>query len=65
VRSRRRPERSLAEEDFDLMIGPTRGEIPTLYRQRLFVDHLVCVARRGHPALARGLTLERYLEAQH
>jgi DNA-binding transcriptional LysR family regulator len=65
VRSRRRPERSLAEEDFDLMIGPVRAELPSLYRQRLLVDRLVCVARRGHPALAGGLTLERYLEAQH
>lgn len=38
---------------------------PGLQAQLLFEDELVCVARRGHAAFAKRLTLARYLEHAH
>jgi DNA-binding transcriptional LysR family regulator len=59
------PERVLSEGDDALMIGPERQTVPTLIRQRLLTDRLVCIARRGHAALVEELSLDRYLEAHH
>jgi LysR family transcriptional regulator, transcriptional activator of nodD3 and syrA len=64
VRVAREPERSLADRDAALMIGPTRDALVSLKRQLLFTDRLVVMARAGHPALA-DLTLERYCAASH
>lgn len=65
IRAVREPERAISRGDFALMIGRERETVAELMRQRLFTDRLVCVARRGHPALAGGLTLERYVDAHH
>ena len=49
----------------DLAIGvfgpPAQGE----RRRRVREEDFVVVARRGHPALGEGLTLERWLECDH
>ncbi len=55
----------LERGEIDLRIGWVRNPTPTLRSQALFQDRLVCVACRDHPALANGLTLERYLALPH
>jgi len=52
------PERALAERGHDLMIGPSRDEASSTYRQKLFTDRLVCVGRRVED-------LDDYLRAKH
>jgi DNA-binding transcriptional LysR family regulator len=64
VRVAREPERSLADRDAALMIGPARDAPPSLRRQLLFSDRLVVMARAKNPAL-KDLTLERYCAASH
>lgn len=44
------------------LLGHYPAEIRT---RRLFTDRFVVVGRRGHPALRRPLTLERYLDLEH
>jgi DNA-binding transcriptional LysR family regulator len=45
------------------------GFIPQLgagfYQQGLFLDHYVCMARKGHPHINPPLTLEKYRRAAH
>jgi DNA-binding transcriptional LysR family regulator len=56
---------SLGRGEADLMIG-FYDEVPARHRQRiLFEEEYVCVVRKGHPRVGRGLTLERYLELGH
>jgi len=43
---------------FDVLPG-------SLYRRGLYTDHLVCVMRRGHPVVAEGLSLDRYVALRH
>jgi DNA-binding transcriptional LysR family regulator len=56
---------ALEADSIDLAISfgaPSRSE---LRWQVLLEDELVCVAREGHPAFARKLTLRRYLDCEH
>ena len=49
----------------DLAIG-IYGELPPELRSRpLLTDRLVAVLRRGHPAVGKRLSLERYVQLQH
>jgi DNA-binding transcriptional LysR family regulator len=49
----------------DLAVG-IYGELPPELRTRAIItDRLICVTRRGHPRLGKGLTLERYVELDH
>lgn len=59
------PLAAIAADEGDLALGvyPTAGA--GFRRQRLYGDTMVCVLRRGHPALARGLTLARFVELRH
>lgn len=49
----------------DLAIGVNFTEAPGLMRRLLFRDAWVCLARRGHPALAKGLDLATYARLPH
>lgn len=49
----------------DLALGIFETLSGSLYRRGLYTDGFVCVARRGHPALADGLGLERYVALRH
>ena len=49
----------------DLAIGFAGQTGPGLRWQALFEDRFVCVARKGHSAFGRGLTLARYLALDH
>jgi len=66
---RPRLEKDLATGEFDLALDvllPVADRVP---HERIIVDRLVVVARRGHPALRgarrRGLELAGYLELEH
>jgi DNA-binding transcriptional LysR family regulator len=56
----------LAADAADLALG-VFGTAPAGFRrQRLYSDTMVCVVRRGHPALKHGrLTLARFVELRH
>lgn len=49
----------------DLALGVFHGAMANCRKQTLFHDRFVCVSRKDHPVVRRGLTLERYLELQH
>lgn len=49
----------------DLALGIFDALPGSLYRRGLYTDDLVCVARPGHPGLAGGLDLERYVALRH
>lgn len=49
----------------DLAIGVGFSEAPGLMRRSLFRDGWVCLARRGHPALAEGLDLDAFTRLPH
>jgi DNA-binding transcriptional LysR family regulator len=56
---------ALDEGDIDLAIG-TIGELPRAIACRtLLTDRAVCLARRDHPALRGGLTLQALVELPH
>jgi len=55
----------LAEDQTDLAIGVFDSAPSGFRRQRLYSDTMVCIVRRGHPVLRRGLTLERFTELNH
>lgn len=49
----------------DLALGMF-DELPgSLYRRGLYTDSMVSVVRSGHPGVANGLTLERYVALRH
>lgn len=49
----------------DLRIGIAAGPEPDLIAEPLFEEQFEVLARRNHPALAEGMTIERYCEADH
>lgn len=59
------PLAALAADAGDLALGFYPAAGAGFRRQRLYGDTMVCVLRRGHPALARGLTLARFVALRH
>ncbi|HEX9101358.1 MAG TPA: LysR substrate-binding domain-containing protein, partial [Polyangia bacterium] len=61
------PTLALEDGQLDLLIQPTRSGERTegLRMQALWDDHLVGIARRGHPLTRGRLTLERFAAASH
>jgi DNA-binding transcriptional LysR family regulator len=57
----------LAEGHVDLVIDPVEvlGQLPGAYSQRVLDERFVCVARAGHPALARPLTVKAFAALSH
>ncbi len=52
--------------NIDLAVSVLSKEPPSGIRaMRLQSDHMVCLARKGHPLLNQGLTLDAYLQADH
>lgn len=56
---------ALAADDADLAVGVYANAPAGFRRQRLYDDTMVCVLRRGHPALARPLTAARFAALDH
>lgn len=57
--------RALDNDDIDIAIG-VMAELPRRFCARpLLSDRAVCVARRDHPSLANGLTLENFVALPH
>lgn len=55
----------LRDQDSDLAVG-IYGDLPQEMRSRqLLTDRFVCVARRGHPVLAKRFTLSRFVAHPH
>jgi DNA-binding transcriptional LysR family regulator len=61
------PFTALAQGEVDLAIGVMRASpVPAGFRtQTLYRERLVCVLRRGHPALASKLSTTKYAELDH
>ncbi len=57
--------RNLARGELDFAVDVPVIEDPQLCHQSLIRDEYVCVVRRGHPALDKEFTLERFLSLQH
>jgi DNA-binding transcriptional LysR family regulator len=55
----------LREGRIDLAVGVYGHLPPEMRTKTLFDERLVCVLRKGHPALRRRLTLERYAALPH
>jgi len=55
----------LAADHVDLALGVFDAAPAGFRRQRLYTDTMVCIVRRGHPVLKRGLTLERFAAMKH
>lgn len=55
----------MSEGAIDLAIGTFDTFQAGFHSQRLFKKSYVVIARKGHPALAGGLTLDRFLSASH
>jgi DNA-binding transcriptional LysR family regulator len=55
----------LESGDVDLAIGLFPDLPPGFYQQRLYLDRLVCVARKDHPAIASSLSLRTFLSLPH
>ena len=49
----------------DLALGIFKTLPGSFHRRSLYDDSFVCVARRGHPGMAGGLSLERYVGLRH
>jgi DNA-binding transcriptional LysR family regulator len=56
---------ALAADDADLALGVYANAPAGFRRQRLYDDTMVCLLRRGHPALARPLTPARFAALHH
>lgn len=66
VQTRRRSvEADLLNGALDLAIDVPLPLSSHVHRQKLGADRLVVVARKGHPHIRRGLTLETYLAQHH
>jgi DNA-binding transcriptional LysR family regulator len=63
--ARRNIETGLASGMLDLAMDVPLPLPERIHRERVAADRLVVVARRGHPALRRGLDLEAYLAQEH
>jgi DNA-binding transcriptional LysR family regulator len=60
------PKEDLENGDIDIAIAGFYGNLPNAYyQQKIFTDHLVCVARKAHPAFKNKLTLEEFLKYDH
>ncbi len=59
------PLQVLAVDGADIAIGAFAAAPAGFRRQRLYGDTMVCVLRRGHPALVRDLTLARFVALKH
>jgi DNA-binding transcriptional LysR family regulator len=55
----------LAADAADLAIGAYANAPAGFRRQRLYGDTMVCALRRGHPALTRTLTAQRFAALPH
>jgi len=56
----------LSEGKCDIALaGPSAELHDSLKQQKLFDEEFVCIARRKHPLLKKGLTLDSYCEADH
>jgi DNA-binding transcriptional LysR family regulator len=56
----------LSEGKVDIALaGPSAELQDTLKQQKLLDEEFVCIARRRHPALKKGLTLDAYCAADH
>jgi DNA-binding transcriptional LysR family regulator len=62
---RRNLEASLASGSADLAIDIALPLSERVRRQKLVADRMVIVARRGHPQMRPGLTLETYIAQDH
>jgi DNA-binding transcriptional LysR family regulator len=51
--------------ELDLLVTAQVPDRPGLLRATLYQEELVCVLRRGHPALRRAFDLEAYLALEH
>lgn len=49
----------------DLALGVFKALPGSFHRRGLYADGFVCVVRSGHPVLADGLSLERYVSLRH
>ena len=56
---------ALREGGLDVALFPRRPSSPGIVWQRLFSDHFVCLARRGHPAVRGRLSLAALCETPH
>jgi DNA-binding transcriptional LysR family regulator len=61
----RGPLELLASDRADLAFGVFDTAPAGFRRQRLYSDTMVCIVRKGHPVLRRGLTLEHFVEMKH
>lgn len=55
----------LDQGEADLAIGYLSKPGAGIVSEPLFEEHLVCIVRTGHSAIARRLTLEQYMSASH
>lgn len=56
---------ALADGSADLMLGYT-NDVPAQHREQiLFEEEYVCVLRKGHPRVAKRLSLPAYVELEH
>lgn len=56
---------ALQDDSADVAAGVFDDAPAGMHRRALFEDRFVTLMRKGHPAAARGLTLERYLKLEH
>jgi DNA-binding transcriptional LysR family regulator len=60
------PVAGLESGRIDGVVGPAFMELPeSMYRQPLFEDDFVCIARRGHPEIDGTLSMDAFLRARH
>ncbi|RYZ04048.1 MAG: LysR family transcriptional regulator [Myxococcales bacterium] len=58
-------EEQIAAGNMDLGLQVSGRHAGTLQNQSLFDDDFVCLVRRGHPRIAKRLTIQSYLAARH
>lgn len=57
--------RLVEQGDVELALGIFAALPGSLHHRRLYDDSFVCIVRAGHPAMADGLSLARYLALRH
>jgi len=55
----------LASGELDFRMGQWPRPAPSFRSKPLFRDHLVCIARRDHPAIGGRLSVEQFLGTPH
>jgi DNA-binding transcriptional LysR family regulator len=58
-------EKALADETIDLVLSPYPESRASMVRRKLFEERFVCLLRRRHPALKKGLDLDAFVAASH